>query len=254
MSNNMRKDNLRRIAIVLISTLAAFVWMLVEDKIIDPVLEGRFGATAVNLDGLFLLLPLAVAFVLSPKLRRLFPVRLTWTWVLLIPLSGVFLNLAFLAKPDGIAIGFPMASLIIGGFATGFKEELFFRDFAFMRGGESTPRITVLVTAVCFSLMHLLHFLSGETTLLVGFDVYVAFALGLSFGVMRIATGSIAWGVLIHGAVDATLSIADTGSRAYQISAALFMVTTFVAGFTVFFAHPAMRKTGNTNTIADAMV
>ena len=241
----LQKADLRRIAIVLISTLAAFVWILVEVKIIDPVLKGRFGPTAVDLDGLFLLLPLAVAFVLSPKLRRLFPIRLTWTWVLLIPLSGVVLNLAFLANPDGVRIGFPMVLLIIGGFATGFKEELFFRGFSFIGGGESTPRTTVLVSAVFFALMHLLHFMSGETTMGVAFDLYVAFAMGLSFGVIRIATGSIAWGVLIHGAVDAALSFANTDSRAYQISGALFMFTTLVAASIVFFAHPAMRKKKN---------
>jgi len=254
MSDKTRKDDLRRIAIVLGSTLAVLVWTLVQDQIFYPVLKERFGAPVDNLDGFFLLLPLAAAFLFSPKLRRLFPVRLTWTWILLIPLSDVFLNLAFFTHPQCISGGFSMASLIIGGFATGFKEELFFRGFAFMRAGEPSPRDTVFLTTICFSLMHFLNLLSGDTMDQVAFTICFSFALGLALGMIRIVTGSIAWCVLIHGAVDAALPFANTDSRAYQISAALVMFTTVVASFIVFFTHPSMRKTGNANPIADAAV
>jgi membrane protease YdiL (CAAX protease family) len=247
----LRKDELRRIAIVLISTLAALVWTLVEYNI-DPVLLKRFGAATVNLDGFFLLLPLAAAFVLNPKLRRLFPIRLTWTWISLIPLSAVFLNLAFVTHPQCIGSGFQIATLIIGGFATGLQEELFFRGFAFFRAGEPKPRDTVFLTTICFSLMHLLHFLSGDTMLQVEFALCFSFAFGLALGIIRIVTGSIAWGVLIHGTVDATLPFANTDSRAYQISAAFLMFTILVAAYIVFLAHPAMRKVSNANSIADA--
>jgi membrane protease YdiL (CAAX protease family) len=161
-------------------------------------------------------------------------------------------NLAFLTNPDGIAIGFPMVSVIIAGFATGLKEEVFFRGFAFIRNGEPSPRDTVFLTTICFSLMHLLNLLSGFTIQQVEFTIIIAVMYGLSFGMMRIVTGSIAWGVLIHGAVDATVPLVNDGSRTYQVLAALLMMTTLVAGFIVFFAHPAMRKTGNANPIADA--
>jgi membrane protease YdiL (CAAX protease family) len=211
------KKLVERLAIVLISTLAAILWSLLQVQVLYPILKRRFGADTANLEGFFMLLPLAGAFVLSPKLRRLFPIRLTWTWVSLIPLSAVFFNLAFLGNTDGIGIGFPMASLIIEGFATGFKEELFFRGFAFARGGESTPRETVLLTAICFSLMHLLNFFSGWTMLEVVFSLCLTFAFGLSFGVMRLATGSIAWGVLIHGAMDATGPFVNKDSRTPDI-------------------------------------
>ena len=248
----LRKDDLRRIAIVLISTLAVLVLTLVEGRIVYPILNKRYGAPMDNLDGFVLLLPLAAAYMLSPKLRRLLPIRLKWSWVSLIPLCMLFFNLAFLTNPDGIAIGFPMASVIIAGFATGLKEEVFFRGFAFIRNGEPTPRDTVFLTTICFSLMHLLNLLSGRTIQQVEFTVILAFAYGLSFGMMRIVTGSIAWGVLIHGAVDATVPFVNDGSRTYQVLAALFMLTTVVAAFIVFFTHPAMRKTGNANPIADA--
>ena len=254
MSNHVRTEDLRRIAIVLFSTLAALVWTLVEDDILDPVLVKRFGAATANLDGFFLLLPMVSAYLLSPKLRRLFPIRLTWTWILLLPLSAVLFNLAFLTNPHGIRIGFPMVTLIIGGFLTGFKEELFFRGFAFIRAGEPTPRDTVFLTTICFSLMHFLNLLSGDTINQVEFTLCFSFAFGLAAGMIRIVTGSIAWGVLIHGAVDAVLPFANTGSRAYQISAALFMLTITVAGFIVFFTHPAMRKKANADSITDAAV
>jgi membrane protease YdiL (CAAX protease family) len=231
-----------RWAIVLISSLAALVWSLLQVQVLYPVLKRRCGWDIANLDAVFMLLPVAGAFALSPKLRRLFPIRLTWTWVSLIPLCGLLINLAFLGNPDGISVGFPMASLIIEGFATGFKEEFFFRGLAFIRGGESTPRDTVLLTAVCFSLMHLLNFLSGQTERQVEFAVCLAFAYGLSFGVIRVATGSIAWGVLIHGAVDATVPFAKADSRTFEVSAALFMLATSVAGFILLYAHPSMRN------------
>ena len=248
----LRKDDLRRIAIILISTLAALVWTLVQDRIFYPILKERYGAPMDNLDGFFLLLPMAAAYMLSPKLRRLLPIRLKWSWVSLIPLCWILFNLAFLTNPDGIAIGFPMASLIIKGFSTGLKEEVFFRGFAFIRNGEPTPRDTVFLTTICFSLMHLLNLLSDGTTLQVEFTVILAFAYGLSFGMMRLVTGSIAWGVLIHGAVDATVPLVNDSSRTYQVLAALLMLITLVAAFIVFFAHPAMRKKGNADSIADA--
>jgi len=147
-----------------------------------------------------------------------------------------------------------MASLIIGGFATGLQEELFFRGFAFIKAGEPKPRDTVFLTTICFSLMHILHLLSGDTMDQVEFAVCFAFAFGLAMGMIRIVTGSIAWCVLFHGAVDATLPFANTNSRAYQVSAAIFMLTTLVAGFIVFWVHPAMHKTGNAIPIADAAV
>jgi hypothetical protein len=97
-----------------------------------------------------------------------------------------------------------------------------------------------------------LNLLSDGTTLQVEFTVILAFAYGLSFGMMRLVTGSIAWGVLIHGAVDATVPLVNDSSRTYQVLAALLMLITLVAAFIVFFAHPAMRKKGSADSIADA--
>jgi len=66
------------------------------------------------------------------------------------------------------------------------------------------------------------------------------FACGLSFGVIRMASGSLAWCMLAHGAVSASSALAMIGGTREQM---LPFVTAIVgvAAVTAFCLHPKLR-------------
>ena len=121
---------------------------------LSSLLPAPFSSTEVLLK---LLLAAALTTVLASRhsWRVLFPIRFPWTWTLLLPLPFVILPLLIVSDFSQLA---RMPSLVILGLyclAIGVNEEVFFRGFAFLGGGDRHPRYTVLLSSLAFSLMHL---------------------------------------------------------------------------------------------------
>ena len=90
--------------------------------------------------------------------------------------------------------------------ATGIFEELVFRGYAFRRSALSHPRLVIFTSATCFALMHFIN-LTNQPLRTVLDNIPLAFAIGLDFGVIRLVSGSVAWCMLVHGAIDSARGI-----------------------------------------------
>ena len=134
------------------------------------------------------LLPLLV----SPHLRDIGSFRLprTWTPLLLFPI--IALNVYFFGRfPFPIPL---MAHLALAckGMLGGCFEELVFRGYAFRRFPEAHPRLMVLASAAFFTLVHLTNAINRPVFSVLATFPFV-FAAGLSFGIIRMVSGSLAW-------------------------------------------------------------
>lgn len=65
--------------------------------------------------------------------------------------------------------------------------------------------------------MHFIN-LSHEPLRAVLLSIPVTFVIGLGFGIIRIVTRSLAWGMLIHGTTDAAWEFAKTGAVPEAVS------------------------------------
>jgi len=194
--------------------------------------------------------------------RVLFPIRFPWTWTLLLLLPFPLWNLFTVSDYSQLA-GVP--SLVILGLlclAIGVNEEVFFRGFAFLGGGDRHPRYTVLLSSLAFSLMHL-NVARGDSLTAVLSMLQFTFACGMGYGVVRIVTGSIAWGVLFHFFVNLavyifpnhtlrlTLTTSKQGlchalaaffaSNPEVVLVAVLIAPALISSIVVLICHPAMK-------------
>ena len=180
------------------------------------------------------LLPMLV----FPKLRDVGSFRLPRTWTVCLVLPVLALNLLFFGR---VRLGHPWplyVSFVWGGMATGVFEELVFRGYAFRTFQQTQTRLVVFTSAVCFALMHFIN-LTHEPLWAVLNNVPLAFGLGLGFGIIRTVSGSIAWCMLFHGAIDAAWEFATAGET-YQTLLPFAGGIVIIASVVTFCLHPKL--------------
>jgi membrane protease YdiL (CAAX protease family) len=179
------------------------------------------------------LLPLLVA----PNLRDIGSLRLPVTWTLLLVLPDLLLNVYFFSRTDYTWLTRVMC--VWTGMQVGIFEELVFRGYAFRQATRSRPRSLILISATCFGLMHLIN-LTHQPARQVLLAVPLAFAIGLGLGIVRIVSGSIAWCMLLHGALDSARGwfYFDATYDKLHLPA---VATTFIASILVLYLHPRIR-------------
>ena len=177
---------------------------------------GEIGKIAFVFQRLLVAAALTAGLASRHSWRVLFPIRFPWTWTLLL-LPFPLWNLFTVSDYSQLA-GVP--SLVILGLfclAIGVSEEVFFRGFAFLGGGDRHPRYTVLLSSLAFSLMHL-NGATGDFLTAVLPTLQFTFVVGMGLGVVRIVTGSIAWGVVVHFFIDFALYIFPQGRVSLQLA------------------------------------
>ena len=142
--------------------------------------------TQVALTSLFV-----VVFILITGRKRLFiPERPCKPWVFLLFLPLMFVNVSRGPLVELTAV--LLLVFLLDNFLVGFWEEFFFRGVIQDRLAVLGPRLSLMVTAVLFGLIH-----ANEGLL----PVLIAIGIGLAFSVARAPLGL--WPlVVIHGTID----------------------------------------------------
>lgn len=233
---------MKRFLIVLSSVLTLLMLTALRDLWLKPLMASRLcWEYSGMLSGVVVALILLAVIVSVRTFRSEFKIRFRGTWLLLIPAAFLAQNCAFMTNPLGLSFGLPALSLILFGFTTGIIEEVCLRGFAFAKGGERTPRYTVLLSSLFFGLSHLANLKAGEPLGIVIATVFLAISTGIIFGLIRVITGSIFWCVILHGAIDATYFFSNPESEIYQNLAFGVVMMTAVVSFVCVFVHPKMR-------------
>jgi membrane protease YdiL (CAAX protease family) len=137
-----------------------------------------------------------LAFIVLTKRSRLLAFerpRRAWVFLLFLPLMGVNVLEGPLTQAGAIYL---VVSLV-ANMLVGFWEEFLFRGLVQERLSILGPRISLLVTAFLFAMIH-----ANEGVI----PVLIAFSIGLAFCVARASLGL--WPlVLIHGTIDFTSQI-----------------------------------------------
>lgn len=242
--------HLKRILIVIASagTLAA-CRLGTGNSGLKPVLESRLWKSAGELAEILLTVLLMLLIVSIPFFRRSLAFGLKGSSVLLVAFAYCVPNLWCLKMPDAQVGILSLTSLAMGAFAVGVNEEIFLRGFAFSGEGEMTPKFTVGLTAVVFGLLHLLNLTTGAPLAEVLGSIILATEIGVIFGIIRVATGSLFWCALVHGLIDASFQFADAGTAIYQNIAAGTIVALMPVTAPLFLFHPRMKlpKTPDSN-------
>lgn len=232
---------MKRVLIIAIASICFVLLVFLEGRILGQYFDYLPWENSRELESILTLLPVLLLMYFMPGLRDVGSLKLRWTWVGLIPLSFLAVNVIFLNIKEVDLLSLSTASLIIGAIITGVNEELFFRGFCFIRNGELTPKTTVLLSSSAFAFLHLLNYCGGEPIGEVIGTVLLAFSIGLAFGIIRIASGSISFCILMHALINATFSFADNDNENYSGSALLVVVLTAIIGFILLFTHRKMR-------------
>ncbi|MGV3531562.1 MAG: CPBP family intramembrane glutamic endopeptidase [Chthoniobacteraceae bacterium] len=182
-----------------------------------------------------------VPLFFSPALRAGFgSLRLPLSWTVLLLLPVVALNWTFsmyFAAPVWLP---PALCLFLGShaFAAGVYEELMFRGYAYCKVPEAHPRLVVLASSFCFALAHL-PWLSDRPLEAVLRQVIFAAIVGIAFGVIRLVSGSLAWCMLLHGAINAAKPAAVPGLTQWTPYVLIFVG---LASLLVMWRHPVFRR------------
>jgi len=181
----------------------------------------------------------SLPLLVLPQLRDIGSFRLPRTWTPLLLLPILALNIYFFGR---FPVPIPLLAhflLVCDGMLPGFLEELVFRGYAFRRLPEAHPRLVVFSSAACFTLAHLVNVGTNPVASVLATFPFV-FACGLSFGVIRMASGSLAWCMLAHGAVNASSALAMTGGTREKM---LPIVTAIIGigAVTTLCLHPKLR-------------
>lgn len=162
------------------------------------------------------------------------PPSRTGRWLLVFP-PLLYLAAAFALLTTGrftLPASPPATLALVGlnGLAAGVLEEIVFRGivlYALVRAwGESPGGRTkaVLVSSLLFSLPHALNLLAGADPLRTAAQLVWALELGVAFGAIVLATGSVWPAALLHGLANAYLHANRHGMAAEPgLAAALLM-------------------------------
>jgi membrane protease YdiL (CAAX protease family) len=125
--------------------------------------------------------------------------------------------------------------------ATGTIEELVFRGYAFRRSPERHPRLVILLTALCFSLLHLKHFTPAAPGFVL-IIMFFTFTGGLALGIVRLVSGSLGWCILMHGLLDVADAFIPEANRVNQLKLTLaYHALALVPVVIVLLRHPRLR-------------
>lgn len=162
-----------------------------------PALESACLARSVSV---FVFAVLWMLPFLHPRLRgntRLHNFRPTW--VLLLALPYPLMNVMFSHIPLADRSWEETACLVWFALSIGLFEELLFRGYALLRP-ESHPRFAILVSSVAFALV---HWLGGHSPL----ALLPTFSFGISFGIVRVVSGSLVWCIVLHAATNVAAGV-----------------------------------------------
>ena len=142
---------MKRVLIIAVASACFVALGFLKDSILGHYFSWLPWENSRELKGIVMLLPVLLLMCFLPSIRDVGSLRLKWTWVGLIPLSFLAVNVAFLNPREIDLLSLSTASLVIGAIMTGVNEELFFRGFCFARNGEFTPKATVLLSSLLYS-------------------------------------------------------------------------------------------------------
>lgn len=181
----------------------------------------------------------SLPLLVLPKLRDIGSFRLPRTWTPFLVLPILALNIFFFGRfPVPIPL-LAYLTIVFNQMSVGVLEELVFRGYAFRRFPEAHPRLVVLTSATCFTLVHLVNAIGGSVASELAKFPFI-FACGLSFGIVRMASGSLAWSTLAHGAVNASAKLATTGGT-YETMLPFVAAIVGIGAVTTLCLHPKLR-------------
>lgn len=231
---------MRRARIILVVAICIAALSFLQDTFLAKYFAALPWDYSDRLSELVTLVLTLIVICLVPPLRNIGSFKLRWTWVLIIPLSALAANLLFVDfRREELSV-LAVISLFAGGALAGASEELYFRGFCFMRGGESTPKTTVLLSSFVFAILHIANYFSGAPINEVAGTILLAFPIAITFGIIRVATGSIALCILMHSLINAFGPFVDHESRSYQAVAYLILFIMWIASLALLFTHPRM--------------
>jgi len=152
-----------------------------------------------------------------------------------LPPSGLlwYLPLVLICSTNlwyGMTMNMPLPDtlLYVGSMAcVGFLEELIFRGFLFKAMAENDLRTAVILSSLTFGLGHIVNLFNGSGAELLPSlcQVVYAAAIGFTFVLLFLKTGSLYACILAHSAVNMLSAFADRGdlSPAHTILSALFL-------------------------------
>lgn len=246
MNPNMSADHatsiLGRVALIVVLTVAMIATVYAGRWVewwLKPILNTRpyTRVLAHALKNTAMLAVWLLPLLLFPKLRDIGSLRFAGTWTVFLGLPVLALNLFFFGR-----VGFPWPACVAfvwAGMATGAFEELVFRGYAFRGSPQAHSRLIVFTSATCFALAHFMN-LSHQPLWAVLNNVPLAFALGLGFGVIRTVSGSLAWCMLLHGAIDSAWEFATAGAT-YQKLLPFAGGIVAIASVLTLCLHPMLR-------------
>ena len=181
----------------------------------------------------------SLSLLVLPQLRDIGSFRLPRTWTPLLLLPILALNIFFFGR---FPVPIPLLAHLTIAFnqmSVGILEELVFRGYAFRRVPEAHPRLVVLTSAACFTLVHLVNAIDSPVALELAKFPFI-FACGLSFGIVRMVSGSLAWSMLAHGAVNASSALAMTGGTRMKMLPFIVAIVG-IGAVTTLCLHPKFR-------------
>lgn len=194
-----------------------------------------------------LLALLLVALICSiPLLRPIFALSWKTDWTMIIPILFVLNNLAFIcasfwrAHPHNSI--FAIVQYAIYGAATGLIEEVCFRGIAFLGDPALQPKVAVATSTVAFVAIHLVGIALGFPLQRIVQTMAFAIPMGVLFGVIRLATGSLAWPALLHMAINASsyAGIASGFPATRTPAGNVLFASMTLCACIAFCAHPSM--------------
>lgn len=208
-------------------------WAWTKFKIRDPDTVYSFTRTAMTVTWC---LPLLI----FPRLRDVGSMRFPWTWTILLFLPALALVWSFTGLPSRVLEFGWLAVLgsIWYQFMVAVAEEVVFRGYAFCRVPQAHPRLVVVATAVGFAAVHLVN-IAAFPLKAVLWSLPHLFAVGLSFGIVRMVSGSLAWCIVIHTALNAAKPL---NSQFLDQVASYKTAFTLAAAVAVLYLHPIFRN------------
>lgn len=174
-----------------------------------------------------------------PRLRDIGSLRLSWSSTIVLLLPPIALNLLFFGPTAPEHDQILYIYWVWGAMATGVFEELVFRGYAFRNGPEMQPPLVILASATCFALIHLCN-LTHDSLVYVFWNLPFHFVLGLALSIIRLASGSLAWCMLLHFVLNASATFAAKGPAIQTFFPLAFLLMMIATVYTLCF-HPKLR-------------
>ena len=208
-------------------------WAWRTFKISDPDAVYFFTRTAMTA---ICCLPLLI----FPRLRDVGSMEFPWTWTTLLFLPALALVWSFTGLPSRVLEFGWLAALgtVWYQFMVALAEEVVFRGYAFCRIPQEHPRLVVLATAAGFASSHLVN-IAAFPLKAVLWSLPHLFAMGLSFGIVRMVSGSLAWCIVIHTALNAARPL---NSQFLNQMTPYKTALTLAAAVAVLCLHPIFRS------------